>query len=63
MAPDGILGPPLSQSSNSLSSLDLVLTPRRSGLTHLAVLSGLGKHHSWEISPKLSLVPLGGRGA
>jgi hypothetical protein len=61
--PDGILGSPSPWCPNSLSSLDPAWTPRRSGPTHLAVLSGLGKHHPREISPKSGPVPLDGRGA
>jgi hypothetical protein len=61
--PDGILGPPLPRCPNSLSSLDPAWTPRRSGPTHLAVPSRLGKYHPQEISPKSGPLPLDGRGA
>jgi hypothetical protein len=59
--PDGIPGSPSPWCPNSLSSLDPAWTPR-SGPTHLAVLSGLGKHHPQEISPKSGPIPLDGRG-
>jgi hypothetical protein len=61
--PDGIPGLPLLLWPNSLSSLDPAWTPRRNGPTHLAVFSGLSKHHHKEISPKSGPVPLDRRGA
>jgi hypothetical protein len=62
--PDGIPGPPSAQwHSISLSILGLAWTPKRSGQTHLAASSRLGKHQPQEISPKSGLVPLDGKGA
>jgi hypothetical protein len=60
--PDGIPGPSSPWCPNSLSSLDPAWTPKRNGPTHLAVLTRLGKHHPWKISPKSDPIPLDGRG-
>jgi hypothetical protein len=64
MPPDGIPGPPSPRwCSISLSSLDLAWTPRRSGPTHLAVLSRLGKQHPQGNQSKVRSHPTGRKGS